>query len=232
MTRTLTLLFLAISAIACRAEWQPIFNGKDLEGWSGDPRLWRVENGVLVGETNDMDKKTAANTFLIWQGGEPGDFTLEYKARVTGNNSGVQYRSRVVDAAKWSVGGYQMDLHPKQEYLGMLYEERGRGIACQRGQKVKLGDKPEVTGKFDIADVNLAEWNTFRIVAKGNVLQHFVNDKLAAEIEDTHPQKRADKGVIALQLHAGPPMKAEFKDLRIDTAPAADAGAVKDVTGL
>lgn len=232
MTRTLTWLALGISAIACRAEWQPIFNGKNLDGWSGDPRLWRVEDGVLVGETNDTDKKTAANTFLIWQGGEPGDFTLEYKARVTGNNSGVQYRSRALDAANWSAGGYQMDLHPKAEYLGMLYEERGRGIACQRGQRVKLGDRPKITGKLEIADVNLAEWNTFRIVAKGNVLQHFVNDKLAAEIEDTHPQKRAAKGVIALQLHAGPPMKAEFKDLRIDTAPAADAGAVKDATGL
>jgi len=232
MTRTLTWLALGISAIACRAEWQPIFNGKDLDGWSGDPRLWHVEDGVLVGETNDTDKKTAANTFLIWQGGEPGDFTLEYKARVTGNNSGVQYRSHVPDAAKWSVGGYQMDLHPKQEYLGMLYEERGRGIACQRGQKVKLSDKPEITGKLDIANVNLAEWNTFRIVARGHTLQHFVNGKLAAEIEDTHPQKRAAKGVIALQLHAGPPMKAEFKDLRIDTAPAADTGAVNDPAGL
>ncbi len=126
MTRTLTWLILGISTIACRAEWQPIFNGKNLDGWSGDPRLWRVEDGVLVGETNVTDKKTAANTFLIWQGGEPGDFILEYKARVTGNNSGVQYRSRVLDAAKWSVGGYQMDLHPKREYLGMLYAKAAR----------------------------------------------------------------------------------------------------------
>jgi putative heme-binding domain-containing protein len=229
MTRTLTLLVLGISAIACRAEWKPLFNGKDLAGWSGDPRLWRVENGVLVGETNDTDKKAAANTFLIWQGGEPGDFTLEYKARITGNNnSGVQYRSKVLDAAKWSVGGYQMDLHPKAEYLGMLYEERGRGIACQRGQKVSLDAKPQVTGKLEIADVNLAEWNTFRIVAKGNVLQHFVNDQLAAEITDVNPQKRADKGVIALQAHAGPAMKAEFKDLRINEAAApAPAGDPK-----
>jgi putative heme-binding domain-containing protein len=226
MTRTLTFLVLGISAIACRAEWKPLFNGKDLEGWSGDPRLWRVEGGVLVGETNDSDKKPAANTFLIWQGGEPGDFTLEYKARVTGNNnSGVQYRSKVLDAAKWSVGGYQMDLHPKAEYLGMLYEEKGRGIACLRGQKVTLDANPQVSGKLDVPAVDLAQWNTYRIVAKGNVVQHFVNDQLAAEITDVDPQKRADKGVIALQVHAGPPMKVEFKDLRIDAAPAADPQA-------
>jgi len=172
---------------------------------------------VIVGETNDTDKKVAANTFLIWQGGEPGDFILEYKARVTGNNSGVQYRSHIIDAAKWSVGGYQMDLHPNQRYLGMLYEERGRGIACQRGQKVKLGNKPEETGKLETPAVNLAEWNTYRIVARGHTLKHFVNDQLAAEIEDVQPEKRSENGIIALQLHAGPPMKAEFKDLRIDT---------------
>jgi hypothetical protein len=218
-----TLLILGFSAIAAPAEWKPLFNGTDLTGWSGDPRLWRVEDGVIIGETNDADKKTAANTFLIWQDGEPGDFILEYKARITGdNNSGVQYRSRLVDAAKWSVGGYQMDLHPDQRYLGMLYEERGRGIACQRGQKVKLGEKPEVTGQLEKPAVDLAAWNTYRVVARGHVLQHYVNGELAAAIEDVHPEKRSAKGIIALQLHAGPPMKAEFKDLRIDTSPQAN----------
>jgi putative heme-binding domain-containing protein len=247
MTRILPLLILGISTLACRAEWKPLFNGKDLTGWSGDPRLWRVENGTIIGETNDSDKKTAANTFLIWQGGEPGDFIIEYKARVTGNNSGMQYRSRIIDAAKWSVGGYQMDLHPDQRYLGMLYEERGRGISCQRGQKVKLADKPEVAGKLETPAVNLAEWNTFRIVTRGNILQHYINDQLAAEIEDVHPQKRSAKGVIALQLHAGPAMKAEFKDLRIDADAEArpakgdaeraganqeKAGIIEDMTGV
>ena len=81
----------------------------------------------------------------IWKGGEPADFELEYQARITGNNSGVQYRSKVFDAATWSVGGYQMDLHPDQTYLGQLYEERGRGIVCLRGQRVTLTDKIEVS---------------------------------------------------------------------------------------
>lgn len=225
MLRTLVPLVLFASAMQLPAEWQPLFNGKDLAGWSGDPRLWRVENGVLIGETNDSGKKIAANSFLIWQGGEPADFELEYKARVVGNNSGVQYRSKVIDAAKWSVGGYQMDLHPNAPYLGMLYEERGRGIACQRGQKVKLGDKPEETGKLEVPAVDLATWNSFRIVAKGNLLQHFVNGQLAAEITDVHPDKRSAKGIIALQVHAGPPMKAEFKDMRIQLAKPAPGKA-------
>ncbi len=213
-------LWLAISVCPALAGWQPLFNGKDLTKWSGDPRIWKVENGVIVGETNDSDKKLAANSFLIWQGGEPGDFELEYSARVTGNNSGVQYRSKVRDAATWSVGGYQMDLHPNAPYLGMLYEEQGRGIACQRGQRVKLADKPEVTGTLEVPAVKLEEWNTYKIVAKGNLLQHFVNGKLAAEITDVDPAKRAAKGVIALQVHAGPAMKAEFKDIRLLETPA------------
>jgi putative heme-binding domain-containing protein len=215
MFRFLLSSLLISTLLPAQDEWKPLFNGKDLTGWSGDPRLWRVEEGVLIGETNTTDKKIGANSFLIWQGGEPANFEIEYKARVVGNNSGVQYRSKVFDAAKWVVGGYQMDLHPNAPYLGMLYEEKGRGIACQRGQKVKLGDKPEVTEKLEIPAVDLATWNTFRIVARGNVLSHFVNDKLAAEITDVHPDKSSAKGVIAIQVHAGPPMKAEFKDVKI-----------------
>jgi Domain of Unknown Function (DUF1080) len=219
MRKFLIPILFTLSLASASADWEPLFNGKDLSKWSGDSRIWRVENGVIIGETNATDKKLAANSFLIWQGGEPADFELEYQARVTGNNSGVQYRSKIIDAAAWSVGGYQMDLHPNPPYLGMLYEERGRGIACQRGQSVTLDDKPTVTGKLEIAEVNLAEWNSYRIVARGNVLQHFVNGKLAAEITDTNPAKRAAKGAIALQVHAGPAMKAEFKDLRLLAAP-------------
>ena len=210
--------------LPCQAGWQTLFNGKDLAGWSGDPRLWRVEDGVLIGETDDAGRKIDANSFLVWQGGEPGDFELEFQARVTGNNSGVQYRSRVIDPAKWAVGGYQMDLHPDASYLGMLYEEQGRGIACLRGQRVKLDDAPEVTGTLEVPAVDLAVWNSYRIVAQGQMLRHFINGRLAAEIQDLQPEKRAAKGVIALQVHAGPAMKTEFKDLRIQQGGKAAPG--------
>jgi hypothetical protein len=130
----------------------------------------------------------------------------------------------VVDPAKWIVGGYQMDLHPKASYLGMLYEEKGRGIACERGQRVKLGNTPEVTGPLEVPAVDLAVWNSYRIVAQGQILRHFINGKLAAEIQDVQPEKRAAKGVIALQVHAGPAMKTEFKDLRIQQGGKAAPG--------
>lgn len=211
------MLFLLMGAMGpCQAGWRSLFNGKNLDGWSGDPRLWRVENGVIVGETDDVEKKITENSFLIWNGGEPGDFELEFQARVSGeNNSGVQYRSTILDSAKWVVGGYQMDLHPKPAYLGMLYEEKGRGIACERGQRVKLGDAPSVNGSLEVPEVDLAVWNAYRIVAQGFVLRHYINGKLAAEIHDVQPEKHAAKGVIALQVHVGPAMKTEFKDLRI-----------------
>ena len=198
-------------------EKENLFNGKDLTGWDGDPRLWSVVDGVLVGETDKADRSINANTFLIWKGGEVADFDFEMTARVQGNNSGVQYRSKVIDAAKWSVGGYQMDMHPKQEYVAMLYEERGRGIACQRGQKVVLekGTKPKVTEKLPVPEVKLEEWNTYRIEARGNVVKHFVNGELAAEITDNDPEKRSLKGVLALQLHAGPAMKVEMKEISL-----------------
>ncbi len=198
------------------AEWQPIFNGKDLSGWTGDPRLWRVEDGVLTGQTDQEARKIAANSFLIWKGGEPGDFELEFKARVSGdNNSGVQYRSRTLDAERWAVGGYQMDLHPDARYLGMLYEEKGRGIACESGQSVELKETPEVVGRFERPAAVLSDWNDYRIVASGDTMRHFVNGRQVAQIRDADASRRAAKGVLALQLHAGPAMKAEFKDLRL-----------------
>jgi len=225
MLRLLALLFLILAVLPSQAGWRPLFNGKDLTGWEGDSRLWRVEDGVLIGESNDTDLKVDANSFLIWQGGEPADFELEFHARVTGeNNSGVQYRSRVMDPERWSVGGYQLDLHPHPPYLGMLYEEQGRGVACERGQRVKLRDTPEVIGTLEVPAADLSAWNSYRIVAQGNVLRHFINDKLVAEIDDQQADKRSNKGVIALQVHAGPAMKVEFKNLRIQQGGEAKSG--------
>ena len=227
LQRTPILLTLfTLAGFVQAADWQSLFNGQDLKGWSGDPKIWRVENGMIVGETDDAERKIKANTFLIWEGGEPSDFVLEYKARVTGkNNSGVQYRSRRPDPQGWVLKGYQMDLHPAKNYLGMLYEEGGRGIACQRGQKVTLADKPAVTGELPVDEVALDQWNEFRIEARGNVLKHFVNGKQSVEITDVQEEKRAMKGLIGLQVHAGPPMKVEFKDLRWKPMEGAAEGA-------
>jgi hypothetical protein len=213
----------ALAAEPAAAEWRDLFNGKDLAGWSGDPLLWKVADGVLAGETDGAGRKAAANTFLIWQGGEPGDFELEFTARVTGkNNSGVQYRSRVLDAAAWAVAGYQLDLHPAPAYLGMFYEEKGRGIITENGKRVVLDPAKRVTAEEAPVPADLAAWNDFKIVARGDTLRHYVNGKLAAETRDLDPAKRAAKGVIAIQLHGGPPMKVEIKRIRLREGAAAE----------
>ena len=155
----------------------------------------------------------------IWEGGNLGNFELTLKARVKGNNnSGIQYRSKVLNAKTWSVGGYQMDMHPAPNYLGMMYEERGRGVIAQRGQNVVIDSKGKrtSTGNPDKEKTdNLADWNEFKISAIGNKLTHMVNGKVTVDIEDNEDGKKSSSGVIALQLHAGGPMRLEVKDISL-----------------
>ena len=119
-----------------------LFNGKDLSGWIGKDQFWRVENGAIIGETT-AENPTPANTFLIWKGGEVRDFEFSCQVKFQGNNSGVQYRSKAVGDLKDCVlTGYQADLHPKQEFFGMLYGEKygKRGIIARRWQKRTHGE--------------------------------------------------------------------------------------------
>ena len=197
---------------------EKLFNGKDLSGWKGLPQFWSVQDGAIVGETT-ADKPTRGNTFLVYQGKPLEDFELTLKAKVTGkNNSGIQYRSKLVDEKNWVISGYQMDMHPSQNYLGMMYEEKGRGIIAQRGQKIKVGadGKRAIVGDFDKKkNIKLGDWNTYTIIARGNTLTHKVNGATTTEIIDEQTSKRSLSGVLALQLHGGSPMKVEVKDITL-----------------
>ncbi len=216
----LGLLITAVFATTARAEdpaLVPIFDGESLTGWEGKPEFWRVENGVIIGETT-AEKPTKGNTFLIWRAGLVDDFQLELEYRLTGGNSGIQYRSK--DLGDFVVGGYQADFEAGTKYSGILYEEKGRGILCQRGQRITVaadGKKNDGEAIGDTAKLQEAikpgDWNTYRIVAKGPVLQHFINGQLMSETIDKQTGKRVDQGVLALQVHAGPPMKVEFKNI-------------------
>lgn len=198
---------------------QQLFNGRDLSGWSGDAKIWSVVDGQIVGTT--LDNKISDNTFLVWKGGEVEDFRLTFQARVEGkNNSGVQYRSELVDPKTWRTIGYQIDIHPKAEYTAMLYSEgTGRGIMVQRGQKViadaKSG-KTSVVGKASKPQpVDIAEWHEYTIVARGNRLIHKMDGNTTIDITDNY-EKRRKRGVIALQVHRGPQMTAYFKDVVLE----------------
>jgi hypothetical protein len=203
--------------------FESLFNGKDLSGWKGDLKRWSVEDGAITGKTTP-DNLLSYNTFLIWKGSEPADFELRLKYRIVGGNSGVQYRSKVIDADKFVVSGYQADIDSKGEYTGMNYEERARAFLAQRGEKVeiaadgkknaaKIGEKDELLKK-----VKKEDWNDYTIVAKGNHLTHIINGVVMSEVIDNQKDKAAKAGVIALQLHQGPPMKVQFKEIQLKRA--------------
>lgn len=213
--------------VLCSSAWsqegfRPLFNGQDLSGWKGDPALWKVVDGTITGE---HDGSLPYNKFLIWDG-TLGDFELRLKFRMEGNNnSGVQYRSaHLQDAGEWVVGGYQADIHPAPQYCGMLYDERGRGIIAERGQRVRLsknGQKQVEKLDVPVDQVDLKEWHELTIIARGSHLIHQLDGVTTVEIFDEDEKQRDLSGVLALQIHAGPAMKVQFKEIRLkELAPA------------
>jgi hypothetical protein len=197
-----------------------LFDGKSLQGWSGLTANWSVQDGAITGE-NKADAPIAQNTFLVYE--KPvKDFELTLEFKIVGGNSGIQYRSKVFDKDKFVVGGYQADIDANKRYMGINYEERGRGIMAERGEIIAVdgqGKKSRVGSAGDadalLSQIKWEDWNRYKIVAKGNVLQHYVNDQLMSEVQDSESAKSASEGVLALQLHAGPPMKVQFKNIML-----------------
>jgi uncharacterized protein (TIGR03067 family) len=222
-----------------------LFDGKDLAGWSGDPRLWSVKDGAITGQTTP-ENPAKGNTFLIWTNGTVDDFELRCSFKIIPNNdkgfanSGIQYRSKVLDANNWVVGGYQADMEAGPTYTGILYEERmTRGIMATRGEKVvwTADCNKQVTGSFGSADelgkvVKQGDWNDYVVIAKGNHLQHFINGKQTVDVTDDCESKRAMSGVLALQLHAGQPMTVQFRDMRLRKLSSKSASADEDIQKL
>ena len=215
---TFAFLLLAFSTCISAQEFESLFNGKDLSGWAGKSEFWSVKDGAIFGETTP-DRPTKGNTFLVWQGGDVGDFVFKTKVRFSGNNSGVQYRSESVGSPEdFVIKGYQADLHPRPEYYGMLYAEKWRGIVAQRFQRVVVGEdgKPKVIGEVGDKNQKLVdeEWNELTIIAVGNRQIHQVNGVTTMDLTDNHPEAKRT-GLLALQLHQGKPMTVEFKDLEL-----------------
>ena len=200
---------------------QQLFNGKDLSGWDGDHKFWSVEDGAITGRTTP-ENPTKKNTFLIWKDGKVGDFELRLQFKIIGGNSGVQYRSEHL--GDYVVKGYQADIVDDGPYTGILYEEKGRGILANRGEKVVIppGEKPKVAESLGKpkelgAAVRKGDWNEYVITARGNQLVHEINGVKMSQATDEDPQKRAMEGILALQIHTGPPMTVQFKDIRLKT---------------
>jgi arylformamidase len=211
-----------------------IFNGRDLTGWNGDPRLWSVKNGVLRGETT-KEKPAKGNTFLIWKEGTLKDFDLRLSFRMNAaNNSGIQYRSRHITEGKvnnpWVVRGYQHELRNEKRFPNtpsFIYDEGGkRGRMCQVGERVvwtadgkkALKEAFLTQAAFDKL-MRLDDWNDVVILAKGKNIKHYLNGQLVVDFTDEEPRLAAPEGILALQLHAGVPMWVEFKNIRLKQLP-------------
>ena len=210
------------SAAEAPEGFESLFNGKDLTGWKGREDIWKVEDGAITG---DAKQDPGYNNFLIWQGGDVADFELHFKYRIESGNSGVQYRSKVLDPQKFIVGGYQGDFEAGKTYSGILYDEGGvaggRGILAERGQKVtfpKTGDKKVEKLGMTTEELQKAikqgDWNDYVIIAKGNHLIHKINGNVTAEVID-ESDKALESGVLAIQVHAGGPMKVQVKEIHL-----------------
>jgi hypothetical protein len=199
--------------------FESIFDGKSLNGWDGDPDVWRVENETIIGESS-AEKPLKANTFVIWRGGQPKDFDLKLEFRINSTNSGVQYRSvELPEVGKWVLKGYQADIDFQNTYTGQLYEERGRGFLAMRGQMTRLQQgKKQVVANLSGGDdlkslIKVNDWNQLHIIARGNALTHILNGRLMAAAIDDDAANRAMSGLIGFQMHTGPPMKVEYRNI-------------------
>lgn len=200
-----------------------IFDGTSLKGWDGDPGFWRVEDGAIVGETT-KERQPKQNTFLIWRGGSTGNFELKLDYKLTGFNSGIQYRSSELPDIKWAMKGYQADMDGEQRYTGQIYEERARGFLAMRGQftYIGAGGKPGLAGSLGDNEalkalIKPADWNSLHIIARGNTIVQVLNGHVMSLLIDDDPVGRRLDGLLGIQVHLGPPMKIEVKNIRIKT---------------
>ena len=193
-----------------------MFNGKDLTGWTGAPGWWKVEDGALTSESTP-EKPCKACNYLTWQGGQPADFelTCDFKLSAAAN-SGVQLRSET--RPDWDTYGYQADMTGDGSLVGYVYHHK-RGLIAERGEKVTIAadGKKEVQKVSDPAELltkyKKEQWNQYRMVCKGPEITLYINGTLMCQITDHDASTGGKGGIIALQMHPGPPMKVQFKNL-------------------
>ncbi len=220
---------LAVSAPAEEVDFIPLYNGRDLSGWSGDFDHWRVEDGILVGEAT-AERPLEEGSYLFHDD-EFDDFELRLDYRILAGNSGIQYRSR--DLGAFHAAGYQADLDAASVVTGILYETGGREVMAVRGEHA--GFRAGFRAAFDAEEERVLHerfgdhaglgvvatrggWNRYRVIARGARLVHEVNGRTLVIVDD-HAKTAARRGRFALQLHEGAPMRVEFKDVRVRRFP-------------
>ncbi len=201
-----------------------VFDGKSLEGWAAaDMSFWTVEEGAITAKITAVHP-TERNHYLVYQGGKLGDFELKLRHRVLSDkdvNCGFQYRSEIFDGKITDdCRGYQVDNNTNTPWAVRLYDEHGRETLAWRGERAVFdatGRKvvTPIDGATGPARFSLDQWHEYHLICKGGTMTLYVNGRLVAEAVDDDPAQRDMSGVLALQLHSGPPMNVQFKDIRL-----------------
>jgi hypothetical protein len=221
-----------------KGDFVQIFDGKTLNNWVGDTTYWRVEDSCLVGIVTP-ETLLKRNSFIIWQGNMPDNFEIRLDYLISDKgNSGINYRSEKVEGIPNALRGYQADLNGANTYTGSNYEERKRTTLASQGEKTILPPlqispdslqtqiknnqwlpKKVIASLGSPAKLKAAiktdDWNQYRIVVKGNHLQHYVNGVLMSDVTDNDTVNRKFSGLLGVQVHVGPPMKVAFRNIRV-----------------
>jgi len=197
-----------------------LFDGKTLDGWQGDRAIWSVRDGAITGQTT-AETGLKENNFLVWKD-QVQNFELRLKFRIEGGNSGIYYRANKAAGGQKKgdpLVGTQADFDASGRWTGVIMEYLLRGVLAERGQKVVIDEqgKKEVTGSLGdpkklLEAVKIGEWNDYVVVAQKDRVVLSINGVTMCELEDRDP-KRLVHGWLAVQVHVGPPMLVQFKDI-------------------
>lgn len=205
-------------------KFEPLFDGTTLAGWqAADPSYWTVEEGAITGRIT-KEHPSDRNHYLVWQGGALGDFELRLHHRIVSDqpvNGGFQFRSQLFDGQiPADCRGYQVDNNTRTPWLVRLYDEFGRHTLAMRGERAVYDNagKRTVTplpGSPKPPHFRLEEWHEYELVCRGSTITLAVDGQPVAEVVDDDPAQHDLRGILALQLHSGPPMTVQFKDIRL-----------------
>ncbi|MFW6157362.1 MAG: 3-keto-disaccharide hydrolase [Balneolaceae bacterium] len=200
-------------------EYTQLLTEDTFDQWEGNSEYWRFEDGVLIGETTE-ENPLEENNFIVWEK-EVDDFELKVETRISANgNSGIQYRSEAQDGNLNILKGYQADLDGPNNWTGQVYEERGREFLAGRGQItwVLEDDTPVEIGSLGeeedlLGEIRPGEWNEYHLIVRDDTIIQLFNGRVMSIVIDDGDSQRAE-GILGLQLHTGPPMKAEYRNMR------------------
>ncbi len=222
-TRNEDKAFLAAALTVTRRQidelgFKPMFNGIDLKEWKGGDGFWQVKDGILQAQSS-LEKVCKKQCHLIWTGGQPGDFEMRCEFKLSPEaNSGIQIRTR---DQEFGDSGYQADMNGGGNYVGYLYHPK-QHLVGERGAKVTIAaDGKKTVERFadakELGDkvFKKDDWNEYTIIAKGPTVTLLVNDMKTCELTDNRPDMMPKSGCITLQMHPGPPMKIQFRNMRI-----------------